>query len=293
MPTAQLLVSGLLSGALYALLGVSLSLVFGVMRLVNFALGDLIMLAMYGTLFMWAGWGFDPFIAVPIIGLVGFVVGAGLYVGVLRPIVDKVHYLQVFTTLGLGLAIQNSALFGFSASYRTIRTPYSGATVDGFGVIVSVPRLVGFCVALVIGGVLFWYLRYTDRGRAIRATAQDPVAASALGINTDGVYRSAFALSTAIAGVAGVLFAPVLAIHPRVGEDILLVGFVVVVLGGLGSFPGALLGGVLIGLTETFSGYLVGEAVKQACYFGLLIVVLLVRPAGLFGQRGAEEYKPA
>jgi branched-chain amino acid transport system permease protein len=261
------------------------------MRIVNFAHGALIMLAMYLTFFIHDGLGWDPFFAVLVVGPVGFVAGMFLYNLVLSPVLAKGAFVQLFTTLGLALVIENAVLYWLSATYRTVTTSYTSSTIPFLGALVSIPRLVAFGVAVIAGGGLFAYLQFSDSGRAIRATAQDPAAASALGIDTNRVFRLTFALSTGLAAVAGALLAPILPIFPRVGETLILVGFAVVVLGGLGSFVGALAGGLVIGLVEVFSGFLVGEAFKQGFYFAVLMLVLMIRPTGFFGQRGAEEFK--
>jgi branched-chain amino acid transport system permease protein len=293
MPLAQLVVSGLLIGAIYALIAVGLNLVFGVLRVVNFAHGEFVMLAMFLAFFLHEWWGVDPFLSIVITAPAGFLFGALVYVVVLRPIMGKGFFVQVFATLGLSILVLNAMLYMLSGTYRTVTTGYTNSTVRLFGTVISTPRLVAFGVAVAVAAALLVYLRFTTGGRAIRATAQDPAAASTLGINVDRVYLLTVAVSAALAAVAGSLLAPIIPIYPAVGEQLVLVGFVVVVLGGLGSFGGAIAGGLLIGIIETVSGYVLGEAVKQACYFLALIIVLLVRPAGLFGLRGAEEYRVA
>ncbi|MEU5552589.1 MULTISPECIES: branched-chain amino acid ABC transporter permease [unclassified Micromonospora] len=293
MPLAQLVVSGVLIGALYSLIAVGLNLVFGVLRVVNFAHGELVMLSMFAAYFLHQWWNIDPFLSVLITAPAGFLLGALVYVVVLRPIMGKGFFVQVFATLGLSLLLLNGMLYLVSGTYRTVTTSYTDNTVRIFGTVVSTTRLAAFGVAVVVALALWAYLHHTTWGRAIRATAQDPAAASTLGISVDRIYLLTVAVSAAIAAVAGSLLVPIIPIYPGVGEQLVLVGFVVVVLGGLGSFGGALAGGLLIGVIETVSGYFIGEAVKQACYFIALIIVLLLRPAGLFGTRGAEEFRVA
>jgi branched-chain amino acid transport system permease protein len=291
MPIAQLLVSGVMVGAIYALIAVGISLVFGVLRVVNFAHGEFVMLAMYLTFFLHQRWEIDPIASTIVTAPAGFILGAVIYLLVLRPIMDRGFFVQVFATLGLSLLLLNATLYFLSGTYRTVTTPYTSSTISLFGTTVSVTRLAAFVVAIVVAAALICFLRFTRGGREIRATAQDPVAASALGVDINRVYLLTFAVGAALAAVAGSLLAPIIPIYPAVGEQLLLVGFVVIVLGGLGSFAGALVGGVVIGVIETFSGFFLGEAVKQALYFVALLLVLVLRPAGLFGVRGAEEYK--
>jgi branched-chain amino acid transport system permease protein len=291
VPVSQLVVSGLLIGAIYALIAVGVNLVFGVLRLINFAHGEFVMLAMYLTFYLHHWWGIDPFVSVLITAPCGFVFAALTYVLVLKPVMRQSFFVQLFATLGVSILITNLTLYLLSGTYRTVTTAYTGSTLSVFGTLVSVTRLVAFVVAIATATGLFLYLRHSEGGRMIRATAQDPAAAATLGINTDRVYLLTFAVGGMLAGCAGSLLAPISPIYPSVGEQLILVSFVVVILGGLGSFVGAVTGGLLVGVVETFTGYIAGEAVRQVGYFVVLLVILLLRPAGLFGTRGAEEYR--
>jgi len=286
---AQLAVSGLLLGGVYALISVGLTLVFGVIRLVNFAHGEFLMLAMYLTYFLFNGLGIDPLVAILLVTPALFVFGLVIEVVIIRRTLDAPHVVQVFATLGLSITMQNLALFFWSANFRSVATWYSTATFLLGPVRVSVPRLVAFAVALLIAGIIHVFLRVTYVGKAIRATAQHRHAAMLMGINVQRIYLLTFAIGSACVGVAGALLLPIFPVYPGIGVDLILVAFVIVVLGGLGSVPGAMLGGLIIGVIETLSGFVVETNLKQAVYFILFIGILILRPAGLFGQRGAEE----
>ena len=196
---------------------------------------------------------------------------------------------QTFVTLGLAMALQNGALALFSADYLSVRTPYSNSSVTIFGASISVPRLVIFVVTIGVAVGLHLWLKHTYFGKAIRATVDNARAAQLMGVDINRVFLVTFGIGSALVGLAGALLLPVYYVFPRLGLDFVLITFVVAVLGGLGSIWGAVTAGFLIGVIETASGFLIGTAWKQAIYFGLFILVLVVRPAGLFGVRGAEE----
>jgi branched-chain amino acid transport system permease protein len=285
----DLLISGLLLGAVYIVVAVGLSLIFGVMRVMNFAHGEIVMLSMYAAYWAHEAGGVDPYVAglaiVPLVFL--------LCVTVLRRfvlwLVQSPPLVQVFATLGLSIALQNLALVLWGGNYRSIRTPYSNAMVGLGPVHLPLTRLVVFVVAFALVLGLHLFLKRSFFGKAVRATAQNRRTAALMGIDVDRVYVLVFALGVSIASLAGVLLMPIYTVYPGGGFQFALIAFVVVVLGGLGSLPGAVLGGVLIGLVEVFSGYFIAPSMKQVVYFVVFIVVLVIRPAGLLGQRGSEE----
>lgn len=286
---AQLVVSGLLLGGVYALISVGLTLVFGVIRLVNFAHGEYLMLAMYLTYFLFQQWGIDPLLSIVLVAPALYLFGVVTELLIIRPTLGAPHVVQVFATLGLSIVMQNLALFFWSANFRSVTTWYSTATFAVGPVLVSLPRLVAFGMGLAIAAALHVFLRTTRLGQAIQATAQNRYAAMLMGIDVGRIYRVTFALGAACVGVAGALLLPIFPVYPQIGVDLILVAFVIVVLGGLGSVPGAMLGGLIIGVIETLSGYWVETNLKQAVYFALFITILILRPAGLLGVRGTEE----
>ena len=284
----QVVISGLLLGGIYALASVGLSLVFGVMRIINFAHGEFLMLGMYGAFWAFALWGVDPYAAS--LGLVALGVLLGLAVGrlVVLPTVGRPHVVQVFATVGLSLALQNLVLYLWTGNYRTIRTAYTGLTLALGPFRISVAQLLGFVIAVAVALALIGVLHRTMLGRAIRATAQDRLAATLVGIDVGRIYLWAFALATACVTIAGALLLPLYPAFPTVGHKYVLIAFVVVILGGMGSIKGALAGGLLLGVVESLSGYLLGAAMKELVYFVLVITVLALRPSGLFGLREPE-----
>lgn len=291
MPLWEVVMSGLMVGAIYGLVSIGLTLIFGVLRMINFAHGHFLMVAMYVTFWLNHLLGLDPYLAVFIVAPLLF--GFGLLVQrvLLQPTLGTAgaSMTQTFVTLGLTMILQNSALALFTADYRSIRTPYSASVIELLGARVSVPRLVILVVTIGIAVGLHLFLKQTYLGKAIRATVENARAAQVMGVNVKRVYLVTFGLGSAIVGVAGALLMPVYYVFPRLGLDFVMIAFIVSVLGGLGSVPGAIVAGFLIGVIETVSGFLISSAWKQAVYFVLFILVLIFRPAGLFGIRGAEE----
>jgi branched-chain amino acid transport system permease protein len=284
----QVLVSGILVGGIYALVAVGLNIVFGVLRIINFAHGEYLMVSMYGAYWLWR-MGIDPYVAVLVVVPAMALLGALSERYLVRYTLTAHAHVKIFVTLGLSIALQNLALLLFKADYLNVRTVYQTVTFDLVGFTFSVPRLVAFGALLLSATSLFVFLRYTDYGKAIRATAQDSVTARLMGIDVDRVYMITFAIGAAVVGLTGCLLIPIYYVYPTVGIDFVVVAFVVVVLGGLGSVPGAIVGGLLIGIVEQMSGFFVETSLRQVVYFVIFIAVLAVRPAGLFGQRGAEE----
>jgi branched-chain amino acid transport system permease protein len=285
----QLVVSGLLIGGIYALISVGLTLIFGVMRMVNFAHGEFIMIAMYMSFWLFHLYGVDPYVSLLVTVPALFVIGVLVYQLIMRWIIAAPHVVQIFATLGLSVTLQNLVLVIWKGDFRFVRPAYGDQVILLGPTRLNVPLVVAFVVALLFIGVLYAFLRLTYPGKAVRATAQDRDAALLMGIDIGRIYLLTFAIGMACVGVAGALLAPLYPIYPTMGVPLAIIAYVVVVLGGLGSIGGALLGGLIVGLVETFSGFYVGTAWKEVSYFIMFILVLLLRPAGLFGQRGAEE----
>jgi len=284
----QLIVSAIVLGGIYSLVSIGLTLIFGVMRIVNFAHGEFLMLSMYLAVGLFAVAGIDPYLGLLVAVPASLLFGGLIYYGVVRPVVARPHVVQIFTTLGLSIVLQNTALFLWSGNFRQLRLPYAGTVLTVAGAAVTLPQVIAFAVAAAFTVALFVWLRFTYLGKAMRATAQDRAAATLVGIDTDKVLMAAFVVGTLCVGIAGMLIAPLFATYPTVGLQFVLIAFVVVVLGGLGSAVGALLGGMIVAFLDVVGGYYVGTAWKEVLYFLVFIAVLLLRPAGLFGQRGAE-----
>jgi branched-chain amino acid transport system permease protein len=286
----QVALSGLLLGGVYALLSVGLTLIFGVVRIINFAHGELVMIAMYLSWLLFRFYGVDPYLSVLMVAPVLFLIGVAIQGVVIQPILEAPPLTKVFATVGLFIALQNLALMIFKADFRAIQTAYSTSSLNLAGIGVSVPRLVAFTLALILLGVLYALLQYTFFGKAMRAIAENRVVAELMGIRVRRLYRLAFGLGAGVTGVAGALLLPFTYVYPTIGGIYTLVAFVVVVLGGLGNMAGAFLGGLFIGLVEVFSGTYISPAIKEATYFTIFILILLVRPQGLLGKgKGTEE----
>ena len=287
--TAQLVVSTILLGGVYALMAVGLTLIFGVMRVVNFAHGEFAMLGMYLAFWAWALLRLDPYVtllgALPLFFLGGWL----SYRFVMRPVIRASHNVQVFTTVGLSIALQNVALVLWTGDFRFVRTDYYATVLRLGSTAFNVAQLAAFAVAVALTVVLFAFMRWSYTGKVMRATAQDAQAAGLMGIDTGRVYAVTWAVGVVCVGAAGVLIAPLYPVYPTVGLQFVLIAYVVVVLGGLGDMGGAVLGSLIVAGVEVVGSYVIGTAWKEVLYLLLFIGILVVRPAGLFGQRGAEQ----
>jgi len=280
----QSLLSGILVGGVYALIGIGLTIIFGVMRVINFAHGDLLMLGMYVTWGVFTLFDIDPYLSLVITAPVLFLWGALLQKIFINRVLNALPQNQILLTIGLGLVMSNAVMLAFTSDYRILTTSYSSSSIKFLGLSISQPLLYSFLVTVAITAVLFWFLQTTDTGQAIRATAQDRDAAQLMGINVKRMSVLAFGLGTALAGIAGALLAPTYYIFPQVGGPFTLKAFVVVVLGGMGSIVGATLGGILIGVTESLSAVYVASGLKELVVYVLFLLILLFRPSGLLGK---------
>ena len=280
---AQSLVSGVLTGALYAMIGIGLTVVFGVMRIINLAHGEMVMLGMFGAFWGLKLWNLDPFVSLVLWAPVMFLLGMLVYRLLLRKIIPGGELNTLLYSAGLSLLVANLALFAWTGDYRTISLSYGVTPVRPFGIAIAIPLAVAFALAILVTVALWLFLSRTDLGRAIRATSQNAEAAVLMGIDVERVAMVTFGLGTALAGVAGVLLAPSLYLYPTVGELLIVKCFVIVVLGGLGSVPGAIAGGLLLGVVESLGAVYVSSTFKVGIGFVLFLLVLLYRPSGLFG----------
>jgi branched-chain amino acid transport system permease protein len=280
---AQSLVSGILTGSLYAMIGVGLTVVFGVMRIINLAHGDLVMLGMYGAFWSHALWRVDPFVSLVLWVPLMFAGGMLIHRFLLRAIIPGGELNTLLYTAGLSLLVANLALFAWTGDYRTIKLSYAITPLRPFGIAVPIPLAIAFALAAAITVGLYLFLARTDLGRAIRATSQNPEAAALMGIDVGRISTVTFGLGSALAGAAGGLLGPSLYLYPTVGEILIAKCFVIVVLGGLGSVAGAIAGGILLGVVESLGAVYVSVAYKDAIGFVVFLLVLLFRPAGLFG----------
>ena len=284
----QLLVSTILLGGIYALIAVGLTLIFGVMRVVNFAHGEFLMLAMYLAYWAFALLHLDPYATLVLSLPLLFAAGWLSYRLVMRPVIHASHNVQVFTTVGLSIALQNLALVLWTADSQFVRTSYYAVVVRLGPAVLNLAQAAAFAVAVLATAALFAFLRWSYTGKVMRATAQDRDVAALMGIDTDRVFALTWAVGVACVGVAGVLLAPIYPVYPTVGLQFVLIAYVTVVLGGLGEMGGAVVSSLIVAAVEVIGSYVVGTAWKEALYLLLFIAILLLRPAGLFGQRGAE-----
>jgi branched-chain amino acid transport system permease protein len=285
---AQLGVSTVLLGGIYALMAVGLTLIFGIMRVVNFAHGEYLMLGMYLAFWGFTSWSLDPYLVLFVSIPIFFGIGLLTYVLVMKGVIHASHNVQIFTTVGLSTLLQNVALVAWTGDFRYVRPWHSSVVLRVVGTAFNLSQVVAFAIAVALTVVLFALMKWTHSGRVMRATAQDRDAATLMGIDTDRVYRLTFAIGIACVGAAGVLVAPLYSVYPTAGLQFVLISYVVVVLGGLGDMVGALAGSLIVAFVEVVGSYFFGTAWKEILYFLLFIAVLLFRPAGLFGQRGAE-----
>jgi len=279
----QSLISGILIGGVYALIGIGLTIIFGVMRVINFAHGDLMMLGMYATYFIFTLFHIDPFVSIVLTIPIMFLFGAFLQKAFINRALNALPQNQILLTIGMGLVMSNSIMLAFTSDYRILSTTYSSSSVTILGISVSEPLVVSFAITTVITAVLYWFLYKTNMGQAIRATAQDREAAKLMGINVKRMSITAFGLGTSLAATAGALIAPTYYIYPQVGSIFTLKAFVITVLGGMGSIVGATLGGVIIGVAESVGAVLFGSGWKDVIVFVLFLLVLLFKPSGLLG----------
>lgn len=279
------ILNGLTTGAIYALIALGLTLIYGVLHIINFAHGSLLMLALYGVFFLHSLFGIDPYMALPAIALALFVLGYGLQ----RFVIGRASHGKdeniLLVTLGLSVIIENLALYFWRSDTRTIETPYSFEVLDLGVAFIPVAKSIAFVGALAVAGALWLLMSRTDLGRAIRALAKERQGAKLIGIRVEHVFAMSFGIGCACLGVAACFLLPSFYVSPQVGHAFVLVAFTVVVLGGMGSFIGALLGGLIIGVTESLGGLFFGESLGQLGIFLIFIVVLLFRPTGLLGQR--------
>ena len=283
------LLNGLTTGAVYALIALGLTLIYGVLHIINFAHGASLMMALYGVYALKERWGIDPYVALPLMVPAMFVLGYAMQ----RIVINRASHGKdeniLLVTLGLSIVMENFALLFFKSDTRTIETAYTLTTVaigpEAAQVMVSLPKLVAFAGALVVSALLILILQRTDLGRAIRAVAKEKQGARLMGIDVEHVYAMCFGLGLACLGAAACFLLPAYYVNPQVGNGFVLVAFTVVVLGGMGSFLGAVVGGLIVGLTESFGGLYLGESLGQIGISLIFILILLFRPSGLFGDK--------
>ena len=277
--------NGLTTGAVYALIALGLTLIYGVLHIINFAHGALLMLALDCVYFLNAGLGLDPYLALPLVVPAMFALGYALQ----RFVIGRASHGKdeniLLTTLGLAIILENLALFLWRSDTRTIETRYTFATIDIAGAMISVPKIAAFAGALAVAAILLVIVTKSELGRAIRAVAKERQGAKLVGIDVEHVFAMSFGIGLGCLGAAACFLLPAYYVNPQVGNGFVLIAFTIVVLGGMGSFIGALVGGLAIGVVESLGGLWLGESLGQIGIFAIFILVLLFRPQGLFGAR--------
>ncbi|MGB7541114.1 MAG: branched-chain amino acid ABC transporter permease [Burkholderiales bacterium] len=279
------LLNGLTTGAVYALIALGLTLIYGVLHIINFAHGAMLMIALYGVFFLNAKLGLDPYAALPVMVPAMFALGYVLQ----RFVIGRARHGKdeniLLVTLGLAIILENFALYAWRSDTRTIETGYTFTTVNIAGAMISLPKVVAFFGALAVTAVLLALITRSDLGRAIRAVAKERQGAKLVGIDVEHVFAMSFGIGLACLGAAACFLLPAYYVNPQVGNGFVLIAFTIVVLGGMGSFIGALLGGFIIGVVESLGGLWLGESLGQIGIFVIFIAILLFRPQGLFGAK--------
>ena len=284
----QAVINGLLTGALYALVGMGLALIFGVMRIVNFAHGAFMMLGMYVTYVLFTRTGISPYALFIVTGIALFVFGYGVYFALLRPIHGRSDFMQILLTLGIALICVDGVQLIFGADYHQINIPLQDKNFRlGSDISVNAPWMVSFAIAAVLAFALYLFVMRTMTGRAARAIAQNRSAAPLMGINVFRVQAISFAVGSAAAGIAGALLLPVFYLYPAVGDQFTLKAFVMVVLGGMESIVGAALAGLVLGVVENLTSLYWGNEWALAVDFAIFLLVLSLKPSGIFGRHTA------
>jgi len=283
----QSLLNGFLMGGVYGLIAIGLTVIFGVMKIINFAHGALMMLGMYATFFLVGTYHMDPYLSILIVLPLLFTIGMIFQKLLIAPIMNAPGHNQLFLTLGVQLFLQNMAVFLWTPDYRIMRTSYSKVNYYIGDISLSLVHLLAFGMAVFFVLILYVILHKTDLGRAIRAASEQPVGARLMGINIKRIFWITFGIGAACAGVAGTAVTPFFPVYPYVGDVFVLTAYVVVVLGGMGSVFGAFVGGIIIGLADSIGAMILPGAMKSILTFIIFILILLFKPNGLFGRKNA------
>ena len=282
----QVIINGLLKGGLYALMAMGMSMIWGVMNIINIAHGSFIMLGAYTTYWLFTLLGLDPFASLPISMAAVFLLGWLLQKYLINLVVQADIFITLLLTFGIELLINNLALLFWTADIRKVQVPYGAANFEVFGAVVPYVRLAAFGLALIISAFLFFLMNHSRAGRAIRATSQELEAARLTGVKVGNIYAVTFGIGTCLAAAAGTLWAILFPISPTMGGILTLKSFVVTIIGGLGTMLGPLIGGIILGLVEALGTSWLGSTYENLISFGILLLVLIFMPRGILGSRG-------
>lgn len=284
MAFIQALIDGIMIGGVYAMISIGLTLVFGIMGIVNFAHAEFLMLGMFIAYYAWAWLGLDPLLAAPLSFIIVFSLGCVLQRLLFRRILKAPEISQIFLTVGLLIVLENAALWMFGSNFRSVTTSYQTSSLNLGPIFINVPYLLAFLMSAICGTALWLFLRLSWFGRAMRATAQDPMASTLMGINADRMHMLAFGLGVGLTAFGGAVILPYLTASPTVGGQFAILMFTVVVLGGLGSVAGAVVGGLAVGVIQSLSALAFPIQLQNLVLFVVFIAVLVVRPQGLLGD---------
>lgn len=277
----QALIDGILIGGVYAVISIGLTLVFGVIGIINFAQAQFLMIGMFVAFFAWKYFGIDPLIGSILSFTVVFVIGFFVQKHLIDKVLKASALAQIFLTVGLLITIENLALILFGSEFRSVQTPYQAASLNIGPILVNVPYLAAFSISALVGLILWWVLKQTWWGWAVRATAQDPMAAQLMGVSPRRVHQLAFGLGVGLTALGGAIILPYLTVSPTIGEQFGVLMFTVVVLGGLGNVLGAVVGGLAVGTIQSFSSLFLPIQLQNLVLFIVFIMVLAFRPEGL------------
>jgi len=281
----QLIIQGILLGGIYGLIAVGLSLIFGVMGVINFAHGQMMVMGMYVSYWIFVLLGIDPYLSLLLVAGAVFILGYVIQSSVVNRILDYPEAMQVLPLVAIGLILENTALLLWGPDPRSPQTALSLETLWIGPVMIDISRFIAFALAIVITILIFIFLKKTNLGKCIRAAADNRTGAILVGINVDRIYNIAFALGAASTGAAGALLLPLMPLSPGIGHDFTLTAFIVVILGGMGNLMGALAGGLILGFAESVSTLFLPATLKQVVSFSILVIIMLFRPQGLFGGK--------
>jgi len=279
------IINGFMFGAIYALVALGLTLIYGVLHIINFAHGTMLMLALYSAYFLFKILNIDPYVAILIVTPASFIFGYVIYRWGIGKLSGGKDQNILLITLGLSIILENAALFFFTGDQQTISLSYSYDSLDLGFLYLSYPKLISFIASLVICGLLWMLMTLTDLGKAIRAVAKQREGARLVGIDVEHVFAVTFGIGIACLGAAGCMLLPIFYVDPYTGNVFVIIAFTIVVLGGMGSIVGALLGGFIIGITESVGGLLLGESLGQIGISLIFILILIFRPTGIFGSK--------
>ncbi len=280
----QAIASGFLMGGVYGLMATGLTLIFGVMKVVNLAHGEMMMLGMAISYWLFTLAGIDPYLSIPVSIFLLFLLGFFIQRFLINPILHASEHMQILVTLGVSLILANSALLLWGPNIRSVTTSYSLETLWIGEIVLDLPRVVAFLFALFFTFLLYLLLKKTELGKAIRASADNPEAALLVGIEVNRIYPISFGIGAACVGASGSLIIPFYDLTPHVGPPFTMVAFTIIILGGMGSLSGALIGGLLVGVAESVGAILLSSSLKSVASTTLLVLVLLFKPRGLFGK---------